>query len=77
MKEMARGLSSSGMFKILIISGLKSMPAAARTSPAIVAVTIEEKTVSVNSSLFLEVNNLETTETVPTVSALAMTMKMK
>ena len=74
---MAKCLSSSGILRSLIISGLKKMPVTARTIPAPTAVTREEKTALVNSVLSPEVYNLETTETVPTVRALAITIRMK
>jgi hypothetical protein len=45
--------------------------------PATEVVTMEEKIASVNSYLLSDVKSLETTETVPTVSALAMTIKIK
>jgi hypothetical protein len=77
MKDIANFLSSSGILRGLINSELKKIPTAARTIPAPVAAKREEKTAWVNPVLFPEVYNRETTETVPTVRAFAMTIKMK
>jgi hypothetical protein len=47
------------------------------TVPAMAEATMEEETARVNSSFLSDVKSRETTETVPTVSALAKMMKMK